>query len=325
MEQETKQPEAEPCRDWAEVVRTFDSFRPPSLSFDLEGEISRDIWIFRGLKSADYNLEPTIEWRTKPRNEHWAEFEPLILGEFQSKARLYKNAFDLPVPQDKLSWLALMQHYGVPTRLLDFTYSPYLALYFALRARTEKEKESPFVKVWAIDGEAVMRAAQRVSRAADKGVEGDEVVKLRRISNSEFDAERASLMSDDQNRERIVSEALSPTTIRRRRFNESGFVALALPSIQNLRLSNQQGVFLFNGAGGLSFQQSLFKMMAECDQPWCRLFQMPASELSEIEKRLFQMNIHDLALFPDTEGLAGFINQKIQLHWLAREAATGYR
>jgi hypothetical protein len=29
------------------------------------------------------------------------------------------------------------------------------------------------------------------------------------------------------------------------------------------------------------------------------------------------MNIHDLALFPDMEGLAGFINQKIRLHWLA--------
>jgi hypothetical protein len=30
-----------------------------------------------------------------------------------------------------------------------------------------------------------------------------------------------------------------------------------------------------------------------------------------------QVNIHDLALFPDMEGLAGFIKQKIRLHWLA--------
>ena len=44
---------------------------------------------------------------------------------------------------------------------------------------------------------------------------------------------------------------------------------------------------------------------------WCRLFQIPATELGAIERKLFQMNIHDLALFPDVEGLAGFMRQKI--------------
>ena len=76
-------------------------------------------------------------------------------------------------------------------------------------------------------------------------------------------------------------------------------------------------MFLFNGAEGLTFNQSLFRMMANHEGAWCHLFQIPESELSEIERRLFQMNIHDLALFPDLEGLAGFINQKIRLHWLA--------
>jgi hypothetical protein len=75
-------------------------------------------------------------------------------------------------------------------------------------------------------------------------------------------------------------------------------------------------VFLFNGAEGLTFEGSLFKMMATHKRPWCRLFQIPALQLPEIERKLFQMNIHDLALFPDMEGLAGFINQKTRLHWL---------
>jgi hypothetical protein len=166
MEPDPKQPEAELCRNWAEIIQAFDSFPPPRLSFDFEGDVGRDTWIFRGLKSADYGLDPSIERASKPR-EQWAAFEPLLLDEFQSKARLFKSAEEIPPLEDKLSWLALMQHHGVPTRLLDFTYSPYVALYFALRSRAEEEKRSPFVTVWAIDGEAVMQTAERISDDAD--------------------------------------------------------------------------------------------------------------------------------------------------------------
>lgn len=47
-----------------------------------------------------------------------------------SNAHLYLN--HTPKEDDALSWLAIMQHYGAPTRLLDFTFSPYVAAYFAL-------------------------------------------------------------------------------------------------------------------------------------------------------------------------------------------------
>ena len=42
---------------------------------------------------------------------------------------------------------------------------------------------------------------------------------------------------------------------------------------------------------------------------------MLSKYLDEIEERLFQMNIHEQALFPDMEGLAGLICQKLRLHW----------
>jgi hypothetical protein len=208
---------------------------------------------------------------------------------------------------------------------MDFTYSPYLALYFALRSRTEEEKKSPFVRVWAIDGETVKQAAQRISNEADSDersreyfdafTSGNAVTHWPLWDRSSLATARDTLQSDSQYQTNVVSKALAATGVGRSRFNQRGFVALALPSIQNLRLSNQQGVFLFNGAESLNFNHSLFKTMGEHERPWCRIFQIPVSELPEIERRLFQMNIHDLALFPDMEGLAGFINQKIRLHW----------
>jgi hypothetical protein len=67
-------------------------------------------------------------------------------------------------------------------------------------------------------------------------------------------------------------------------------------------------VFLFNCAQLLTFKESLFKMMQPCSG-WCRTFDIADSAISEIEQRLFQMNIHEQSMFPDMEGLAGLIRQ----------------
>src|SRR3990172_2833478 len=55
-----------------------------------------------------------------------------------------------------LEWLSIMQHFGAPTRLLDWTHSFYVALYFAV-ANSEGESA-----VWAIDHDWLCQTAQKV-------------------------------------------------------------------------------------------------------------------------------------------------------------------
>jgi FRG domain-containing protein len=56
----------------------------------------------------------------------FTEFEGHILRNFRKYAQ--RNT----VPIDSVwNWLAVVHHYGLPTRLLDWTYSPYVALHFA--------------------------------------------------------------------------------------------------------------------------------------------------------------------------------------------------
>jgi len=315
-------PVALKLENWSQITAALDSFPTPKLVFGPEGDLDRTTWIFRGHKSAKYELEPRIERENKGKGCDWAALESMLLSEFQSKARMYMNPHDLPGPQERTSWLALMQHYGIPTRLLDFSYSPYIALYFALRERSETEKVSD-ASLWAIDATAVMNVAERIfwrakgEKAKYEAERTGQPLRGRGVNlhpafamtdRDTIETDNASLI--DRN---LV--AVAPTDIIRSHLNESGFVDLALPPIQNLRLSSQQGVFLLNGAERLSFSASLFTMMQGHTGEWCKLFHIPTEMILELELKLFQMNIHDLALFPDVEGLATFVRQKSRLHF----------
>lgn len=85
---------------------------------------------FRGHGDAAWKLEPTLYRMRKARGigaEHYNEAE--LLEMFKRRARRYLDH----VPQSDWEWLFEMQHHGLPTRLLDWTESYLVALYFAVR------------------------------------------------------------------------------------------------------------------------------------------------------------------------------------------------
>jgi FRG domain len=103
-------------------------------------------WAFRGEQYAEWPLYSALSrylqtFGIAPRA--WPEQEERILRIFKRKAHQY-----LPQPpdlDDDFQWLALMQHHGAPTRLIDFTWSPYVAAFFAL------ERATGDAAVWAVN------------------------------------------------------------------------------------------------------------------------------------------------------------------------------
>ena len=68
---------------------------------------------------------------------------------------------DVWIPKDLLETAALAQHYGIPTRLLDWTYDIFVALFFALRGAIEKEGR---LEIWALNKEYISFLKPTVNR-----------------------------------------------------------------------------------------------------------------------------------------------------------------
>jgi len=95
-----------------------------------------EAFLFRGVSDSGYGLEPSILRILQKQN--LIEEEGLALEKegtdfFQHEAHLHFNEGLFAGPADPLSWWALMQHYGAPTRLLDWTRSVFAAAYFAVK------------------------------------------------------------------------------------------------------------------------------------------------------------------------------------------------
>jgi hypothetical protein len=90
-------------------------------------------WAFRGERDERWPLYSSLSRYLRNfgvAREAWAEQEARILRIFKRKAHMFVEK--PPDIDDDFQWAALMQHHGAPTRLLDFTWSPYVAAFFAL-------------------------------------------------------------------------------------------------------------------------------------------------------------------------------------------------
>jgi FRG domain len=251
---------------------------------DVLEELASAGWAFRGQADASWPLESSLTRYLKtfggPPNG-WSARETKILHTFKRKAHLLLSR--TPEESETLEWLALMQHHGAPTRLLDFTWSPYVAAFFAL------EKATADAAIWAISsGPSVPNyRGFYISALLDRvlGVQHPTMLAAEIQRKADEEKMPAALMGE--------------------------------PVLMNQRMTTQAGTFIIPTT---RIDVPVESVVSRSSVLKVKL--ITKSLRKQTMDRLYNMNINNATLFPGVDGLARSLAFELEFKWTVDAAAA---
>jgi FRG domain len=270
----------------SKTISSWDEFNKFVLGMNSSAPAQKRAWLYRG-QSENWPLMTAMERAL----HHWdIDLKKATSIEFQSIREFRRRLRDPEhrrVHSDRLFCLALMQHHGAPTRLLDCTYSPYVAAAFAM----EHGIVSKTPVIWCFRGEWCEFEAMRVT--------SDNLVKRRNDDNQRNDQTFIPLFQ-------LEFSAPKGST-------KWKFVKHENPFHLNERLTTQQGIFLCPADLSCSFVDNLKAMQEwDSDQNVVKLrLDLTLAEARNFAQNLKKMNLSCAALFPGLDGFARSIGQQI--------------
>jgi hypothetical protein len=251
------------------VVSSWNQFM--ELSATLDG------WAFRGQQDAQWPLLSSLSrymLAYVADRSQWRAREERAIRIFRRKAHNFVQHPSLL--EDDLRCLSLMQHHGAPTRLLDFTKSPFVAAFFAL------ERSVSDVAIFALNTPVLWN-----NRALPKGAP--------ELTRTLIDPRV------DGNLEKYFLD------------NSNSVVWFGEPEEMDDRLIAQSGTFVVPGVIDRALPDILDGYAS--DDELLRKIVLPPSVRADAMKWLYRMNITNASLFPGLDGLARSIAVEIEMVW----------
>lgn len=250
-------------------VKSWDQLQDALFAGSWNEELGRfrSRFAFRGLSDSDYRLETTL----MRLGGKYAELERHMLRNFKKYA--YRNV----VEHDSLwHWLSVAQHYGLPTRVLDWTYSPFIAMHFATANIEKIDRDGA---IWVVD---YVKAHELLPRNLRAWVE----------------REGANILTVQ-----LLSEEVNSLPALNALADEKVVIFFEPPSIDD-RIVNQYAFCSVMSDPCLAFDDWLL-----LHPGLARRIIVPASLKWEIRDKLDQSNINERVLFPGMDGLCRWLTR----------------
>jgi hypothetical protein len=224
----------------------------------------RSSYAFRGVPRASHALESSLQ------TGGFVAHERHLLTSFR------KYALRNVVHGDAVwNWLSLAKHHGLPTRLLDWSYSPYVAMHFATVDLRHYDEDG---SIWCVD---YRKTNDVLPRALRKHLGGDDA----NIFTTEMLNGVATTLDD--------FDGLS----------HDDFVLFFEPPSLDERIVNQFALFSLPSRADLLLQELLVRLDAY------RRIIIPAELKWEVRDKLDQANITERVLFPGLDGLSQWLKR----------------
>ena len=227
----------------------------------------RSPFAFRGVPDYRYNLKTSLIWLGGP----YRELEPVILRNFKKYA--YQDASP---GKSVWNWLAVAQHHGLPTRLLDWSNSPYVALHFVTADLDKYEVDGA---IWCVD---LMKIRDQVPP------------ELKRMLQEEF----AILFNVD------MLGRLAGSLEKFDKLAKEPFVLFLDPPALDERIINQFALFSMMSSPTAQMDDWLlqnpgyfFRIIIPAEMKW------------EMRDKLDQINMTERVLFPGLDGLSSWLTR----------------
>ena len=227
--------------------------------FDRINDTVRMAYMFRGQADADWPVESSFRRTYCDKDGFQVDDDMteryLRIKELEISANFMRDAYchlDHP-PCDMVEWFSLMRHYGAPTRIVDFTTSPFVALHFAVSSNDGRD-----CAVWAFPMEDAWQVRRQAAKSFNSSSTGDRTKRYAATIMKKTVSYLIDWELDVQQKTEYVNRILGRTKkgdpVKCSRNNAS--ILIIKPRYSNPRISAQAGLLVVPTVLSMSFMEN---------------------------------------------------------------------